>query len=557
MNKIIKILSYLSLVALCNFNLVFAAGSIDGPVEKQALNINAIVMFLIFVVATLGITWWAANQTKNKNDFYAAGGNIKPWQNGTAIAGDFMSAATFLGITGAIYGFGFDAIVLCVGVMAAWPVILFLIAERLRNLGSYTFIDVVSFRLKKRPIRIISSIGSLSVVIFYLIAQMVGAGKLIQLLFGLDYIYAVLLVSFLMIMYVSFGGMLATTWVQLIKAILLLLGGTMIAFLIMKSFNFNLDAMLSSATKTHPRGDDILGPGLWLKNPVSTMSIALTMMFGVMGLPHILMRFFTVKDASDARKSVFVATSLMGYFYLLIIIIGYGAISFVMGNPDYHDAAGKILGGGNMVALHITHFMGGNMMLGFMSAVAFATILAVVAGLTLSGAATIAHDIYAKTLNEGEVVNSDKEMKVSRIATFTLGGVSVLLGIAFEYQNVAFVAALALAIAASVNFPILITSMYWSKMTTRGAIAGGVIGLLSSIGLIVLGPGVWTGVLGNSEPIFPHVYPTFYSMPAAFIAIWLVSIFDNSPQAEKEKARFNEQFIRSETGIGISKASSH
>ena len=553
-NKLIKIV--LSLIALSSVSALFAAGAIEGAVEKQPLNMTAIMMFVAFVLATLGITWWAASKTNNKNDFYTAGGNIKPWQNGTAIAGDFMSAATFLGITGAIYGFGFDALVLAVGVMAAWPVILFLIAERLRNLGSYTFIDVVSYRLKKRPIRIISSIGSLSVVVFYLIAQMVGAGKLIQLLFGLDYIYAVVLVSFLMMMYVSFGGMLATTWVQLIKAILLLIGGTMISFLILKSFDFNFNAMLASATTIHPKGVDILAPGLWLKNPVSTMSIALTMMFGIMGLPHILMRFFTVKDASDARKSVFVATTLMGYFYILIIIIGYGAITFVMGNPDYHDAAGKILGGGNMVALHVTHFMGGDWMLGFMSAVAFATILAVVAGLTLAGAATIAHDLYAKTFAKGEV-SSEQEMKVSRIATFAIGGVAVVLGIAFEYQNVAFVAALALAIAASVNFPILIMSMYWSKMTTKGAIAGGVLGLISSIGLIILGPGVWVKVLGNADPIFPHVYPTFYSMPLAFFAIWFFSFIDKSPQAEKEKALFAEQFVRSETGIGISKASNH
>ncbi|RLA02329.1 MAG: cation acetate symporter, partial [Gammaproteobacteria bacterium] len=280
MNNIKSLFSVFCLLGFClisSTNTILAAGAIEGPVEKQPLNVTAIIMFLIFVLATLGITWWAASKTKNKTDFYAAGGSIKPWQNGTAIAGDFMSAATFLGITGALYGFGFDAMVLAVGVMAAWPVILFLIAERLRNLGSFTFIDVVSFRLKKKPIRIISSIGSLSVVIFYLIAQMVGAGKLIQLLFGLDYIYAVILVSALMILYVSFGGMLATTWVQLIKAILLLLGGTMIAFLVMKSFDFSFDAMLASAAQTHPKGSDILGPGLWLKNPVSTMSIALTM----------------------------------------------------------------------------------------------------------------------------------------------------------------------------------------------------------------------------------------------------------------------------------------
>lgn len=533
-----------------------AGGAIEGTAEEQPLNFSAIIMFLIFVVATLSITWWAARKTKTTDDFYTAGGGIKPWQNGTAIAGDFMSAATFLGISGAIYGFGFDALILAVGVMAAWPVILFLIAERLRNLGSYTFIDVVSYRLEKKPIRIISAIGSLSVIIFYLIAQMVGAGKLIQLLFGLDYVYAVILVSFLMMCYVSFGGMLATTWVQLIKAVLLLIGGTFIAFTVMNSFNFSFDAVLTSATETHPRGSAILAPGLWLEGPVAIMSIALTMMFGIMGLPHILMRFFTVKDASDARKSVFVATTIMGYFYILIIIIGYGAITFVMNNPDYHDLAGRILGGGNMVALHLTHFMGGNLMLGFMSAVAFATILAVVAGLTLAGAATIAHDLYAKTYKTGPV-SSAEEIKVSRIATFALGAVSVALGIAFEHQNVAFVASLALAIAASVNFPVLIMSMYWRKMTTRGAISGGVVGLVLSIGLIILGPGVWVDAIGFEEPIFPHVYPTFYSMPLAFAAIWLFSILDKSQMAKNEIARFDEQLVRSETGIGSSKASEH
>ncbi len=563
MSKVIKYFLVTGISAAVFFSgdffstVAFAAGGPDlGAVEKRPLNISAIVMFLIFVLATLGITWWAARKTKTRGDFYAAGGTIKPWQNGTAIAGDFMSAATFLGITGAIYGFGFDALILAVGVMAAWPVILFLIAERLRNLGSYTFIDVVSYRLEKKPIRIISAIGSLSVVIFYLIAQMVGAGKLIELLFGVDYVYAVILVSFLMICYVSFGGMLATTWVQLIKAVLLLIGGTFIAFMVMKSFAFNFEAVLASATETHPKGAAILAPGLWLKDPVAIMSIALTMMFGIMGLPHILMRFFTVKNASDARKSVFVATGLMGYFYILIIIIGYGAITFVMGNPEYHDAAGKILGGGNMVALHLTQYMGGDLMLGFMSAVAFATILAVVAGLTLAGAATIAHDLYAKTFRKGPV-SSAEEIKISRIATFTLGGVAVVLGIAFEHQNVAFVAALALAIAASVNFPILIMSMYWRRMTTRGAILGGVVGLVSSIGLIILGPSVWTTILGNEEAIFPQVYPTFYSMPLAFVAIWLFSILDKSARAEQEIALFDEQYVRSETGIGISEASKH
>ncbi|MCF8473906.1 MAG: cation/acetate symporter ActP [Emcibacter sp.] len=536
---------------------VMASGGGDiGDVEKQPVNMTAIVMFLIFVLATLGITWWAARHTKTKDDFYAAGGGIKPWQNGTAIAGDFMSAATFLGITAATFGFGFDALILAVGVMAAWPVILFLMAEKLRNLGSYTFIDVVSYRFEKKPIRIISAIGSLSVIIFYLIAQMVGAGKLIQLLFGLDYVYAIILVSFLMICYVSFGGMLATTWVQLIKAILLLIGGSFIAFMVMKNLDFNFETLFSRAAEHHPKGKDILGPGLWMQNPVAIISIGLTMMFGIMGLPHILMRFFTVKNSKDARKSVFVATSLMGYFYLLIIVIGYGAIIFIMGNPDYYDGAGKILGGGNMVALHLTHYMGGDIMLGFMSAVAFATILAVVAGLTLAGAATIAHDLYAKTFKTTFVTNAE-EIKVSRIATFVLGGISIILGIAFEFQNVAFVASLALAIAASVNFPILIVSIYWSKMTTTGAIGGGVVGLVFSIGLIILGPSVWVDVLGYETPIYPHIYPTFYSMPLAFLAIWVFSYFDKSPRAEKERLLFVEQYVRSETGLGISTAKKH
>ncbi|NOZ43351.1 MAG: sodium/solute symporter [Alphaproteobacteria bacterium] len=540
------------------FPLTVVAADSSGPqvVGKQPLDMAAISMFFIFVAATLGITWWAARKTKTRDDFYAAGGGIKPWQNGTAIAGDFMSAATFLGITGAIYGFGFDALILAVGVMAAWPVILFMMAEKLRNLGSYTFIDVVSYRLEKKPVRIIAAIGSLSVIIFYLIAQMVGAGKLVELLFGLNYDYAVILVSFLMICYVSFGGMLATTWVQLIKAILLLIGGTFIAFMVMKNVHFSLEELFASAARIHPAGNAILGPGLWLKSPTAIISIALTMMFGIMGLPHILMRFFTVKDAKDARQSVFVATSLMGYFYLLIIIIGYGAIVFVMGNADYYDAAGKILGGGNMVALHLTQYVGGDLMLGFMSAVAFATILAVVAGLTLSGAATIEHDLYTETFKSGPVTNRD-EIRVSRWATFAIGAVSVGLGIAFENQNVAFIASLALAIAASVNFPILIMSLYWPGMTTRGAVAGAIVGLVLSIGLIILGPGVWTAVLGYAKPVFPDVYPTFYSMPLAFITIWLFSVLDKSPRADRERALFEAQYVRSETGIGITKARRH
>ena len=554
--KLSVLLSALSIIFTPQL-LLAAGGVIEGEVEKQPLNMHAIIMFFVFVLATLGITWWAARKNKTKEDFYAAGGGIKPWQNGTAIAGDFMSAATFLGITGALFAFGYDATLLAVGVMASWPVILFLIAERLRNLGSYTFVDVVSFRLDKKPIRTLSAIGSLSVVLFYLIAQMVGAGKLIQLLFGMEYVYAVILVSFLMIMYVSFGGMLATTWVQLIKAILLLAGGTYIAFAVLTHFDFSLSAIFQSAIDTHPRGKALMEPGVWMDNPVSIISLGLTMMFGIMGLPHILMRFFTVRNAKDARKSVFYATSIMGYFYILIVIIGFGAITFVMNNPAYHTPDGKLIGGGNMVALHLTHIVGGDLVLGFMSAVAFATILAVVAGLTLAGAATVAHDLYAKTFKDGQTVSNTEEIRVSRISTFVLGAISVVLGIAFENQNIAFVASLAMAIAASVNFPILILAMYWKGLTTRGAVWGGVIGLVSSVVLMILGPGVWVGVMGFDEAIFPHAYPTFYSMPLAFIMIWLFSVTDKSARAEQEKALFDVQLVRSETGIGASGAAEH
>ncbi len=520
------------------------------------MNMSAIVMFFLFVILTLGITWWAVLKTRNQSDFYAAGGSIKPWQNGLAIAGDFMSAATFLGITSAIYFSGYDGFILAVGVMACWPIILFLITERLRNLGRYTFIDVVSFRLARRPIRTISSLGSLSVVIFYLIGQMVGAGKLIELLFGIDYLYAVLLVNILMIVYVSLGGMIATTWVQLIKAVLLLIGGTILGVGVLALFDFNPDHVFAAAANVHPAGSTILAPGGWLRDPWGVFAVGVTAVFGFIGLPHILMRFFTVKDASDARKSVFYATSIMGYFYLLILIIGFGSIPFVMGNLDYQDVTGALVGGRNMVALHLTHFIGGNLLFGFMCAVTFATILAVVSGLTLSAAATIAHDLYANTFHD-KPPPEKKEKLVSRIAILGVGGLGILLGIAFEHQNVVFIVTIALAIAASVNFPILILAMYWKGLTTRGAVIGGIGGLVSSLVLVIVGPHVWVGVLDYDAALFNQPYPTLISMPLAFVLCWFFSISDRSLRANAERAAFDEQLVRSETGIGISGASGH
>lgn len=547
-------------ILLVGFALVFPAialaETIAGPVEKQPLNITAILLFLAFVLTTLGITRWAAHRTRSNADFYTAGGGIPPWQNGVAISGDFLSAATLLGITGALFNIGFDALMLIMGTMCAWPIILFLVSERLRNLGRFTFVDVVSCRLSSHYVRIIAALGSFAVVIFYLIAQIVGAGKLIQLLFGLDYIYAVIGVSLLMVTYVSFGGMLATTWVQFIKAILLISGGSIMALLLLAEFDFSVDNLLRSAAETHDLGPRIFAPGNWLQQPLAVVSLALTSLFGFIGLPHILMRLFTVKDASAARKSSFYAIGIMGYFYILVVFLGFGVIPLLKQNPEYYDLAGNLLGGQNMVALHLSHTLGGDVLLGFMSAVTFATILAVVAGLTLAGAASIAHDLYAKVIARGKP-HGATEMKISKISVWSLGLVSILLALAFEGQNVVFVATLSLAIAGSVNAPILILVMYWKGLTSRGAIAGGAVGLISSILLIVAGPAVMVEVLGFDRPVFPYHYPTIVSMPLAFIAAWLFSVSDKSRRAKAERADFDAQFIRSETGMGIAGASGH
>jgi cation/acetate symporter len=534
----------------------FASEAIVGEVVKQSLNITAIAMFLLFVSSTLLITWWAAKRTHSRKDFYAAGGGLPAWQNGVAISGDFMSAATFLGISSAIYFSGLDALTLVVGALGGWPIILFLISERLRNLGKYTFIDVLSFRLDERPIRLVASIGSLTVLCFYLIAQLVGAGKLIQLLFGLDYIIAVSCVSALMILYVSFGGMLATTWVQFIKAILLVIGGTVISFLLLQHFNFDMEQVFQSAVDTHPSGSKLFTPGGWLKDPISVLSVGLTTLLGFIGLPHILMRLFTVKDAKQARKSAFYAICIIGYFNSLILIIGFGAVSLIMFNSEYHDAVGNLIGGRNMVVLHLTHLLGGNLLLGFISAVTFATILAVVSGLTLAAAATIAHDLYALTLFPGKATEKS-EMLLSRLSVIGIGLLGIFFGIAFEKQNVVFVTNLALCVAASVNAPILLAAMYWRGLTTKGAIAGCIIGLISSVGLIVLGPQVWVDIIGMDKPLFPYVYPTIVSAPLAFLALWFFSIRDQSARATLDREGFDKQLIKSETGLGISDAATH
>lgn len=544
----------LLLLSFLSFSLY--GDSFTGEVEKQALNISAIVMFVLFVGATLVITYWAAKRTSTAKDFYTAGGGITGFQNGLAIAGDYMSAASFLGISALVYANGYDGLIYSIGFLVGWPIILFMVAEKLRNLGKFTFADVASYRLRQKPIRILASFGAIATVTLYLIAQMVGSGKLIQLLFGLEYEVAVILVGILMILYVTFGGMLATTWVQIIKAVLLLSGATFMAFMVMQNMNFSFETLFSTAIDVHPKADAIMAPGGLISDPISAISLAIALMFGTAGLPHILMRFFTVSNAKEARKSVFYATGFIGYFYMLTFIIGFGAIVLVSTNPEYLEAGKALIGGNNMAAIHLSHAVGGDLFLGFISAVAFATILAVVSGLTLAGASAISHDLYSNVFVEGKT-DEKKEMRVSKIATIVLGIVAIFLGIAFEEQNIAFMVGLAFAIAASANFPILFLSIYWSKLTTRGAFYGGSLGLATAVMLVILGPIVWVQILGNAEAIFPYKYPALFSVAVAFIGIYLFSITDKSQGAKDEEAAFEHQFIRSETGIGSEGANAH
>ncbi len=551
-----SLLPLLTLLTVAVPVITRAAAPISVDISSQPVNVAAIVMFLVFVGATLGITWWAAKRTRTRSDYYTAGGNITGFQNGLAMAGDFMSAASFLGISALVYTSGYDGLIYSLGFLVGWPIILFLIAERLRNLGRYTFADVVSYRLQQKPIRTLSACGSLVVIALYLIAQMVGAGKLIQLLFGLNYHVAVVLVGILMVLYVLFGGMLATTWVQISKAVLLLFGASFMAIMVMQSVGFSFNTLFSEAIRVHPEGAAIMRPGGLVHDPISALSLGLGLMFGTAGLPHILMRFFTVNDAREARKSVFWATGLMGYFYILTFIIGFGAILLVSANPAFHYAAGQLIGGSNMAAIHLADAVGGSLFLGFISAVAFATILAVVAGLTLAGASAVSHDLYASVIRQGQASERD-ELRISKITVVVLGAVAIALGILFERQNIAFMVGLAFSVAASCNFPIILLSMYWSKLTTRGALLGGASGLLTAVGLMILGPTIWVQILGYQKAVYPYEYPALFSMLVAFAISWLFSVTDKSASGLAERQRFLAQFVRSQTGLGIEGGKGH
>ena len=555
-----QILSGLALFALAGGAI--AAGPDLGQAAKQATNWTAIVMFGVFVAGTLWITKWAASKTKTAADFYTAGGGITGFQNGLAIAGDYMSAASFLGISGLVFANGFDGLIFSIGWLVGWPVITFLMAERLRNLGKFTFADVASYRFAQTPLRTFAATGTLVVVAFYMIAQMVGAGQLIKILFGLDYMVAEILVGVIMMMYVLFGGMTATTWVQIIKACMLLGGATFMALAVLFQFGFSPEALFAKAVEVHSKKDAIMGPGALIKDPISAISVGMALMFGTAGLPHILMRFFTVPNAKEARKSVAWATTWIGYFYILTFIIGFGAIVNLIADPVTFyvdgDIAKGLKGGGNMAAVHLANAVGGNMFLGFISAVAFATILAVVAGLTLSGASAVSHDLYASVWRHGNV-DSATELRVSKIATVCLGVIAVTLGIAFEKENVAYMVMLAFVIACSGNFPVLFMSVLWKDCTTKGAVTGGFVGLVSAVTLTVGSASVWEAVLKfpKGSAWFPYNSAAIFSMTAAFAVIYIVSKLDNSAQAQKERALWEDQLIRSETGVGASGASGH
>ena len=540
----------------------YAAGADLGQAQKQDINTTAIIMFAIFVAGTLWITKWAAAKTKSAADFYTAGGGITGFQNGLAIAGDYMSAASFLGISGLVFANGFDGLIFSIGWLVGWPIITFLMAERLRNLGKFTFADVAAYRFAQTPVRTFAAFSSLVVVAFYMIAQMVGAGQLIKILFGMEYIYAEIMVGIIMLMYVLFGGMTATTWVQIIKACMLLGGATFMAVSVLLQFGFSPENLFAKAVEVHSKKDAIMSPGALIKDPISAISVGMALMFGTAGLPHILQRFFTVPNAKEARKSVAWATTWIGYFYILTFIIGFGAITNLIANPGEFYVGGEIAkglkGGGNMAAVHLSKAVGGDLFLGFISAVAFATILAVVAGLTLAGASAVSHDLYASVIKKGNCSSAD-ELRVSKIATLCLGALAIFLGIAFEKENVAYMVMLAFTIACSGNFPVLFMSVLWKNCTTRGAVVGGFVGLILASVLTIGSASVWEAVLHypKGSAWFPYNSAALFSMSAAFFTIWLVSVLDNSEQAKKERALYPDQQIRSETGVGAAGASGH
>jgi cation/acetate symporter len=497
-------------------------------------------IFVAFVAVTLVITYWSNRRSTGTGDFYAAGGTITARQNGLAMAGDYLSAASFLGTIAVFFSLGTDGLLYAVGAVAGWPIALFLVGERLRNLGRFTFSDALAHRLADKPVRCLAAISTLCLTACYLVAQIVGAGTLVQILFHIPYAYAVALVCTLMLIYVVFGGMVATTWIQIVKASLLLITSGVMVLLVLKRFGLNPDALIIGAIQAQPTALRPLHPGQLVTDPVSAISLGIAFALGPAGLPHVLMRFFTVKDAKSARRSLFYATTIIAIFQLMVILLGYAAATLIAG--------GSLPGGANMAAIYLAGALGGDTLLGVTAAVTFATILAVVSGLTLAAASAVSHDLYKYVWKGGKVTEA-AEIRVSRVATLLLGIFVSGLAILFQHENVGFLATLPLVIAASVNFPLLILTMYWRGFTTRGAVAGGVTGLVLSIGLLTLTQKVWVDALGHSQGLFPYEYPTLFSLGAALVVALIASTTDKSERGRRERAAFDAQFLQSERGL--------
>jgi len=533
------------------------------------MNIS-LIMFLVFIAVTLAITYWASRRSAGSSAYFAASRQIKGWQNGIAVAGDYMSAASFLGIAGIIAFQGYDGFLFSVGWLVAYLTVLLVIAEPLRNAGKYTMADVLAYRLKPRPVRAMASLSTLTVSTFYMIAQMVGAGTLVKLLLGgyVTYNQAVIGVGILMIVYVVFGGMLATTWVQIIKAILLMAGTIMLSILVMAHFHFSFGQFFGAighVTYHDAKGgvvvQDFLQPGLRYKppyGPLDLISLGMALIFGTAGLPHILVRFYTVPDAKTARHSVVWAMVLIGSFYIMTTFLGFGAATIV--GPDFI----KGHGGTNMSAPLLAQALAGNVFFAFISSIAFATILAVVAGLTISATTSFSHDFWTNVIHNGVERKSGEEVLVARISAFVVGGVSIALAIKLQTANVAFLVALAFAVAASANLPVIVLSIFWRRFNTAGAVTGLAVGLLASIGLILVSPSLMgidpptvTGAarhLIQAKAWFPLENPGILSIPLGFLGAIIGTLVSSEPTSQ---AKFNELLVRSNTGLGAEKATAH
>jgi cation/acetate symporter len=520
----------LLLATAYTFGVCGSAYSAESASDIRQAEFSTIVFFVVFAALTLLISFWAGRRATSSSEYLTAGSSISSGQNGFAIAGDYMSAGAFLGLSGAIYASGLDGMFLAASYLASWPIVLFLVAEPLRRLGKYSFADVLAHKLRERPIRILAGTSTIVIVSFYLIAQMVGAGELISLLFGIGYGPAVIMTGLLMIVFSTLGGMRAATWVQIIKAVLMLGGSAMIVTLALARFGFNVSDLFKTAVNNHPNGYNILNIRGFAQDGVATLSLGVGILFGTAGLPHILMRFFTVSDERAARVSVFYATCLIALFFSMLFVIGYGSIALLRGDPAYANASGALFGGNNLAPIHLAKAVGGSILAGFISAVAFATILAVVSGLIIAGASSAANDLVVGL--SGRQLDEGMRLWISRVAAMTLGVLGILLGLLCEGQNVAYLLALATAIAASANFPLLLLAIYWDGLTTRGAVVGGTFGLVSSVVLTAMGPTIWSKVLGLGPAIFPYDSPALFTLPLTLVVCWLVSIAKAEPQGD-------------------------